>query len=99
MSPHFKLETSARVLIDYQVGTMQLIKNLMPDLALCNATMRAKAALVFDMPIVVTSRQEDRIQGSIANSPQHVIPDAYEARIPRADVVDSWGDPPMLPVH
>ena len=28
MSPRFKPETGARVLIDYQVGTMQLIKKL-----------------------------------------------------------------------
>jgi len=62
MSPHFKPETSALVLIDYQVGTMQLIKNLMPDEALRNAIMLAKAALALNMPIVLTSSQEDRIQ-------------------------------------
>jgi hypothetical protein len=42
MSPHFKPETSALILIDYQVGTMQLIKNLMPDEALRNVIMLAK---------------------------------------------------------
>jgi len=93
MSPHFKPETSALVLIDYQVGTMQLIKNLMPDEALRNAIMLAKAALALNMPIVLTSSQEDRIQGPIATSLQHVVPDAYKSRIPRAGVVDAWGDP------
>lgn len=86
MSPRFKPEASALALIDYQVGTMQLIKNLMPDEALRNAIMLAKAALALDMPIVLTSSQEDRIQGPIATSLQHVIPDAYRARIPRAGV-------------
>jgi nicotinamidase-related amidase len=99
MSPHFKPETSALILIDYQVGTMQLIKNLMLDQALRNVITLAKAALAFNMPIVLTSSQEDRIQGPIASSLQHVIPDAYKARILRAGVVDSWGDPPMLPVY
>jgi nicotinamidase-related amidase len=93
MSPHFKPETSALILIDYQVGTMQLIKNLMPDEALRNAIMLAKAALAFNMPIVITSSQEDHIQGPIASSLQRVLPAAYQARIKRAGIVDAWGDP------
>jgi nicotinamidase-related amidase len=92
MSPHFKPESAALLLIDYQVGTMQLIHNQAPDLALRNAIMLAKAALAFDMPIVITSSQEERIQGVIASSLQHVAPKAYAARIKREGIVDAWGD-------
>ena len=74
MSPHFTSELSALVLIDYQVGTMQLIKNQMPDTSLRNAIALGKAALAFDMPIVLTSSQEDHLQGPIAESLQHVLP-------------------------
>jgi nicotinamidase-related amidase len=57
-SPHFKPETSALVLIDHQVGTMQLIKNLPADVSLRHAVARAKAAKAVGMPIVMTSSQE-----------------------------------------
>jgi nicotinamidase-related amidase len=92
MSPHFKPESSALVLIDYQVGTMQLIKNQMPDTSLRNAIALAKAALAFDMPIVLTSSQEDHLQGPIAESLQHVLPKQFEARVKRVGVVNAWAD-------
>ena len=92
MSPHFKPETSALLLIDYQVGTMQLIKNLAPDLALRNAIMLAKTALALNIPIVLTSSQEDHIQGVIAVSLERVVPQAFQERIQRAGIVDAWQD-------
>jgi nicotinamidase-related amidase len=64
-SPHFKPETCALVLIDHQVGTMSLIKNITSDESVRNAVMLGKAALAFDMPIVMTSSQEDHIQGPL----------------------------------
>jgi nicotinamidase-related amidase len=42
---------------------------------------------------VITSSQEDHIQGPIASSLQRVLPAAYQARIKRAGIVDAWGDP------
>jgi len=57
----------------------------MPDEALRNAIMLAKAALAFNMPIVITSSQEDHIQGPIASSLQRVVPAAYQTRIKRRD--------------
>ena len=93
MSPHFKAETSALVLIDYQVGTMQLIKNQMPDTSLRNAIALAKAALAFKMPIVLTSSQEDHLQGPIAASLQHVLPRDFAKRVKRVGVVNAWADP------
>ena len=91
-SPHFKPENSALILIDYQVGTMQLVKNQMPDAALRNAIKLAKAAKAFKMPIVLTSSQEDHSQGPTSASLQHVIPEAYASRIARKGVVNAWDD-------
>ena len=93
MSPHFKSHSAALVFIDYQVGTMQLIKNQTPGTALRNALMLAKTALAFNMPIVVTSSQQDQIQGPIAGAIQRAIPAAYKARVKRAGIVDAWNDP------
>jgi nicotinamidase-related amidase len=92
MTPHFTPELSALVLIDYQVGTMQLIKNQMPDTSLRNAIALGKAALAFNMPIVLTSSQEDNLQGPIAESLQHVLPKQFEARVKRVGVVNAWAD-------
>jgi nicotinamidase-related amidase len=93
MSPHFKPELSALVLIDYQVGTMQLIKNQTPDTSLRNAIALAKAALAFDMPVVLTSSQEDHLPSAIAGSLQRVIPKQFVARVKRAGGVNAWADP------
>ena len=91
--PHFKPQTSALVLIDHQVGTMQLIKNLPSDVSLRNAVALAKAAKAFGMPIVMTSSQEDHVQGPIAEPLQRVVPEAFAARIKRIGVVNAWADP------
>ena len=92
-SPHFKPETSALVLIDHQVGTMQLIKNLPADVSLRNAVALAKAAKAFGMPIVITSSQEDHVQGPIADVLQRVAPEVFASRIRRIGVVNAWADP------
>ncbi|USQ71713.1 isochorismatase family protein [Roseomonas mucosa] len=89
---HFTPDAAALLLIDYQVGTLQLAKTNPSDVALRNAITLAKTALAFKMPIIVTSSQEDRIQGRVDERLQHVIPDAWEARVQRQGVVDAWKD-------
>lgn len=91
-SPHFKPEQSALLLIDHQVGTMQLIKNITADRAIRNAVTLATAALAFDMPIVMTSSQEDRIQGPLHPWLQRTAPDAFAKRVQRHGVVNAWDD-------
>ena len=93
MSPHFKPETSAVVLIDHQVGTIQLIKNITPDASVRNAALLGQAALAFKMPIVMTSSQEDHVQGPLHPLLQQTMPDAYAARVKRVGIVNAWTDP------
>jgi nicotinamidase-related amidase len=92
-SPHFKPETAALVLIDHQIGTIQLIKNITSDDAVRNAIKLGKAALEYDMPIVMTSSMEDYAQGPLHPSFARVLPVAYGARIKRHGVVNAWDDP------
>lgn len=89
----FKPETTALVLIDYQVGTLQLIKTLSSDQSLRNAVMLAKAAKALGMPVVLTTSQEDKIQGPLPPAFERLLPDAYETRIQRAGIVNAWSDP------
>ncbi|MCW6510026.1 isochorismatase family protein [Lichenifustis flavocetrariae] len=91
-SPHFTPETAALVLIDHQVGTIQLIKNVMPDTAVRNAALLGQAALAYKMPIVMTSSQEDHVQGPLHPLLQQTMPDAYAARVKRVGIVNAWTD-------
>lgn len=93
MRGQFTPENSALVLVDYQVGTLQLIRSTSADVSLRNAVMLAKAAVTMKMPIVLTSSQEDHIQGPIAPVLQKAAPDAYKARVQRVGIVNAWADP------
>jgi nicotinamidase-related amidase len=53
----------------------------------------ATAAKTLNMPVVLTSSQEDRAQGPISPALQKVLPDAYKARVKRQGIVNAWGDP------
>jgi nicotinamidase-related amidase len=93
MRGQFKPENTALVLIDYQVGTLQLIRNVSSDVSLRNAVMLTKAAERLGMPVVFTTSQEDHIQGPLAPALQHASPDAYKARVKRVGIVNAWADP------
>jgi nicotinamidase-related amidase len=93
MKGQFTPENSALVLIDYQVGTLQLIRTSSSDLCLRNAVTLATAAKTLKMPVVLTSSQEDRIQGPISPALEKVLPDAFKARVKRQGIVNAWGDP------
>jgi len=93
MSRWFTPESSVLVLIDHQIGTLQLVKNLPSDVALRNAIVLSKTAKTLGMPIVMTSSMEDQLQGPIAPALRQVAPEAHAARIKRAGIVNAWDDP------
>lgn len=93
LTNQFTRENTALVLIDYQVGTVQLIKTMSSDLSVRNAVMLAKAAKALDLPVVLTTSQEDHIQGPLPSVFQNILPEAYKNRIKRAGIVNAWADP------
>ncbi|MEM7670363.1 MAG: isochorismatase family protein [Pseudomonadota bacterium] len=95
MADPFTPETSALLLIDHQVGTMQLIKNIDMADAKRNAIALAKMAKVFDMPVVMTSSQEDRVQGPLIPELENLHPKAFAERIKRPGVVNAWAYDPF----
>jgi len=84
------------VLIDHQVGTMQLIKTL--DVAQVKrfTLALAKAARILGMPVILTSSQEDRLQGPLMPELAELLPEAFARRIKRAGIVNAWSDPNFL---
>ena len=95
-SPHFTPDASALVLIDHQVGTIQLVKNIMPDTSVRNAALLGQAPLAYGMPIVMTSSQEENIQGPLHPLLQQTMPDAYASRVKRRGIVNAWTDPAFV---
>lgn len=93
MPPRFTPANSALVLIDHQVGTMQLIKNIDVDLAKRMSLALAKAARILGIPTVMTSSQEDQVQGPLLPELEEILPGAFAARVKRAGVVNAWTDP------
>jgi nicotinamidase-related amidase len=93
MSGQFTPDNSALVLIDHQVGTLQFVYTMSPDESLRNAVMLAKAAKAYGMPVVLTTSQEDHIQGPTAPALQQALPEAYNNRVKRAGIVNAWADP------
>ena len=93
MSELFTPQNTALVLVDYQVGTLQLIRTRLADESLRNAVILAKAAKALGIPVVLTSSQEDHIQGAIAPALQAILPEAHAQRVKRPGIVNAWADP------
>jgi nicotinamidase-related amidase len=89
----FSANDSALLLIDHQVGTMQLIKNIDRELAAKQSIALAKMAKILDMPVVITSSQEDHAQGPILPEIAGILPEAHAVRIKRPGVVNAWAYP------
>ncbi|MEO0373846.1 MAG: isochorismatase family protein [Cyanobacteria bacterium P01_A01_bin.17] len=89
----FTQDNSALLLIDHQVGTMKLIKNLPLSEVEKNTLALAQIAKTLKMPVVLTSSQEDRFQGPLMEALSDMLPEAYETRVKRAGIVNAWDDP------
>lgn len=92
MNTLFTPENSAMLLIDHQIGTMQLIKNIDVELAKRMSLALAKTASILGIPTVLTSSQEDQLQGPLLPELQQILPKAFEARVKRAGIVNAWTD-------
>jgi len=89
----FTAENTALLLIDHQVGTMQLIKNIDKELAAKQSIALAKMAKILNMPVVITSSQEERAQGPILPEIAKILPEAHDKRVKRPGVVNAWAYP------
>lgn len=89
----FTAQDSALLLIDHQVGTMQLVKNIPYEVVKQNAIALAKTSKILNIPVVLTSSQETNVQGPLLPELQEILPEAFEARVQRAGIVNAWNDP------
>jgi nicotinamidase-related amidase len=86
----FTVDNAAMLLIDHQVGTLKLVRNIDREEIIRNTRALARTAVETGMPLVLTSSQEDHFQGLLLDDLQTIAPEAYQNRIKRPGVVDAW---------
>ncbi|ANH73493.1 isochorismatase family protein [Ralstonia insidiosa] len=86
----FSPDNAVMLLIDHQRGTIKLATSTPYEEIVRNTRALARTAIESDMPLVLTSSQEDHFQGLLLDDIQHIAPQAYENRIKRPGVVDCW---------
>ena len=89
----FSADNSALLLIDHQLGTMQLIKNIPLEMVKRNTLALAKTAKILNIPVVLTSSQEGNIQGPLLPELSELLPEAFENRVQRQGIVNAWDEP------
>lgn len=92
MSNIFTSENTALLLIDHQIGTMKLINNISLEVVKRNTLALAKTAKIWNIPVILTSSQEEHIQGALIPELSSILPEAFETRIKRAGIVNAWND-------
>ena len=86
----FTTDDAAMLLIDHQVGTIKLAVSTPHAEIVRNTRALARVAVQANMPLVLTSSQEDHFQGLLLDDLQQIAPEAYAERIKRPGVVDAW---------
>lgn len=89
----FSPSDSALLLIDHQLGTMKLIRNIPLEMVKRNTLALAKTAKILNIPVVLTSSQEQNVQGALLPELEHILPEAFAVRVRRAGIVNAWNDP------
>jgi nicotinamidase-related amidase len=89
----FSPSDTALLLIDHQLGTMKLIKNIPLEAVKRNTLALAKTAKILNIPVILTSSQEQNVQGPLLPELEQILPEAFAARVQRAGIVNAWNDP------
>ncbi|MGG6238094.1 isochorismatase family protein [Nodosilinea sp. AN01ver1] len=92
MTELFTAQNTALLLIDHQIGTMKLIKTLPLDMVIRNTIALAKTAKILNIPVILTSSQEENMQGPLIPELATLLPEAFAQRIKRAGIVNAWVD-------
>lgn len=91
-STYFSNKDSALLLIDHQIGTMQLIKTIDLERVKINTIALAKVARILNIPVIITSSQENNFQGPLIAELSTILPEAFNTRIKRQGIVNAWED-------
>ncbi|XP_055345068.1 probable hydrolase YcaC [Paramacrobiotus metropolitanus] len=90
---YFNIKDSVMLLIDHQVGTLGFCRNIPHKMIIQNTRALARFAKELNMPVLLTSSQEERAQGPLLDDLKKILPEAYEARVKRGGIANAWDDP------
>lgn len=86
-------DNSALLLIDHQVGLMQLVRDMSPEEFKNNVVGLAKTAKLFEMPVILTTSRDWGPNGQILPQLKQVFPDVPVIR--RPGVINAWRWPKL----
>ncbi len=93
----FKLDNTAVVLVDHQVGTIGWAGELSTEQERNDLKMWVRLLARFsksaNLPIVLTTSLENEAQGPLLPEFETILPKEYAARIKRTGVINAWDDP------
>jgi len=95
LNPRPDINQTAFILIDHQVGTSSWARSTKLEILQKNVIALAKFAKGMNLPLVLTSSQEEntKIQGPLMPELQQIAPMEFEQRVKRQGVVNAWDDP------
>ena len=88
----FKKEDTVMLLIDHQDGTLSFCKNRPKEMIVNTTRLLARFAKVLDIPVVLTTSQEDLAQGPLIKDLQELLPEEYANRVKRGGITNAWND-------
>ncbi|TRX35019.1 isochorismatase family protein [Flavobacterium sp. ZT3R18] len=88
----FKKEDTVMLLVDHQVGTLNFSANRPHEMIISRTRALARFAKALDIPVVLTSSQEDQAQGMLLQDLQELLPEEYANRVKRAGITNAWDD-------
>lgn len=89
---HFTKDNAILLLIDHQVGTLQWCANRPQEMIISRTVALAKIAKALNIPVVLTSSQEDHAQGLLIPEIEEILPEEYSRRVKRAGITNAWND-------
>jgi len=88
----FKIEDTVMLLIDHQEGTINFSANRPHEEIISRARTLARVARDLNIPVVLTSSQEDLAQGPLLKDMEEILPQQYANRVKRQGITNAWED-------
>ncbi|MBE8724559.1 isochorismatase family protein [Flavobacterium hungaricum] len=88
----FTKDDTVMLLIDHQTGTLNFAANRPHEMIISRTRALAKFAKALNIPVVLTSSQEDHAQGPLITDLQELLPQEFEDRVKREGITNAWDD-------
>ena len=88
----FTKDDTVMLLIDHQTGTLNFAANRPHEMIVSRTRALAKFATALNIPVVLTSSQEDHAQGPLIQDLQDQLPKEYADRVKREGITNAWDD-------